>query len=64
MSHGMDIDTYEREIMQPEDWPYEVVPEPTLRSEIRVPNAKSTVVARYVYGVTAFSIMTSGKHYI
>jgi hypothetical protein len=31
MSHGMDIDTYEREIMQPEDWPYEIVPEPSLR---------------------------------
>lgn len=45
MSHGMDIDTYEREIMLPEDWPYEVVPEPSLRSEIRVPNAKSANVS-------------------
>ena len=24
MSHSMDIDTYERDIMQPEDWPYRV----------------------------------------
>jgi hypothetical protein len=50
MSHGMDIDTYEREIMQPEDWPYEVVPEPSLRSEMRVPNAKAnlaTITNRY-----------------
>ena len=45
MSHGMDIDTYEREMMQPEDWPYEVVPEPSLRSEMRVPNVKANISA-------------------
>ena len=28
MSHSMDIETYERELMQPEDWPYEVVNQP------------------------------------
>ena len=31
--------------MQPEDWPYEVVPEPSLRSEMRVPNVKANLAA-------------------
>lgn len=35
MSHNMDIEVYERDIMQPEDWPYEVIPEPSLRHEMR-----------------------------
>ena len=30
MSHSMDIETYEREVMQPEDWPYEVISHPTV----------------------------------
>ena len=30
----MDIDTYERELMQPEDWPYEVVTHPTLTADM------------------------------
>ena len=34
MSHSMDIDTYERELMQPEDWPYEVVTHPTLSADM------------------------------
>jgi hypothetical protein len=34
MSHSMDIDTYERELMQSEDWPYEVVTHPTLSSDM------------------------------
>ena len=34
MSHSMDIDTYERELMQPEDWPYEVVTHPTLSGDM------------------------------
>ena len=28
MSHSMDVETYERDIMQPEDWPYQVVNRP------------------------------------
>lgn len=35
MSHNMDIEDYERNIMQPEDWPYEVIPEPSLKHEMR-----------------------------
>ena len=31
----MDIEDYERNIMQPEDWPYEVIPEPSLKHEMR-----------------------------
>ena len=38
MSHNMDIEVYERDIMQPEDWPYEVIPEPSLRHEMRNKN--------------------------
>ena len=30
----MDIDTYERELMQPEDWRYEVVTHPTLSGDM------------------------------
>ena len=36
----MDIEDYERNIMQPEDWPYEVIPEPSLRHEMRKNNNK------------------------
>ena len=38
MSHNMDIEVYERDIMQPEDWPYEVIPEPSLKHEMRKNN--------------------------
>ena len=35
MSHNMDIDIYERDVMQPEDWPYQVIPEASLKHEMR-----------------------------
>ena len=29
------LQVYERDLMQPEDWPYEVIPEPSLKHEMR-----------------------------
>lgn len=60
MSHGMNMDTYEREVMQPEDWPYEVVPEPSLKSEIRVPNTKANI-GKVTGSVISDSIVIPGQ---
>ncbi len=45
MSHNMDIEEYEQTIMQPEDWPYQVIPEPSLKHEIRKSVAAAAAMA-------------------